>query len=406
MSNKYYFANIYLVFVIYKYFSTFVSLQSIYYISKELKSITSEITPNDLSIIGITTALNGLTLAQNINFSLKTDLRLCKDFESYDKDKDKIFYFRCYYYSDKIHHLEYILISNKNDENQFLVKTHLKYDYLYVVIGRDNKFRSNSVIEKINEIHNIQLIRNVHPTPTTKEHFKQTQESESYDIFGNKVTSQSTPKKTPTKKQITGISIEQFIEDADYYLGNVMVNKRIFLAYNIMLSSQTLKSIDEIGVHFSKENIKLIPKENHHLTIQFVGDSSIKQINNVIDVGEEVFKKHNLMEIEINSFKFFSPSPKEMIIYLSLSENKTLEKINKAIKNRFLELNVNVSNLKFIPHITIAKLKDVKNHKDKINEINDLFNVFPQKIQLSSPILYESISIGNKVRYDIIKIFD
>ena len=154
--------------------------------SKELKSISSEITSNELSIIGISTTLNGLSLAQSINSLLNTDLRLCKDFESYNKENNQSYCFKNYHYSNNIHHLKHFLISNKNNENKLLLKTHIKFDYIYVIIGRDNKICASEFRDKVKKVQNIQLIQNVYPTTTSKDQLKQEEKTAKIlDIFGN-----------------------------------------------------------------------------------------------------------------------------------------------------------------------------------------------------------------------------
>ena len=375
--------------------------------SKELKSISSEITSNELSIIGISTTLNGLSLAQSINSLLNTDLRLCKDFESYNKEENQSYCFKNYHYSNEIHHLKHFLISNKNNDNKLLIKTHIKYDYIYVIIGRDNNIYASDFTEKIKKVQNIQLVRNIHPTSTTKEHFKQdVMPVEMLDIFGNPSITPIKAKKTPAKKSETGIAIKQFIDDIEYYLGNVMSNKRIFLAYNVVLSSEILSSIDKLYKHFSKENISLIPKENYHLTLQFIGESTFKQINNIISSTKEILEQSQPIEVEIDKIYYFPNNGKHLTVTLSIKENTLLKELYKSIHNEYLKLNLSLSNKEFIPHITIAKIHSVENVSLLIQEIDTLFKISPLKLQLSKPILFESISIGNKVRYDIVKVFE
>lgn len=375
--------------------------------SKELKSISSEITSNELSIIGISTTLNGLSLAQNINALLNIDLRLCKDFESYNKEENQSFCFRNYHYSNDLHRLKYFLISNKNNENKLLIKTHIKYDYIYVIIGRDNKIHSSEFTEKIKKVQNIQLVRNIHPTNLTKEQFNQDiRQTEILDIFGNSSITPSKTKKTSSKKSDTGIAIKQFIDDIEYYLGNVMSNKRIFLAYNFVLNNEINKTINKLNNHFSNQKINIIPKENYHLTLQFIGESTFKQINNIISVTNEILDKSEPIEIEIDKINYLSDNDKQLIIVLSIKENSSLEELNNSIHNEYLKLNLTLSARKFIPHITIAKINSVENISILKHEIDSSFKISPLKIQLSKPVLFESISIGNKVRYDIVKVFE
>ncbi len=375
--------------------------------SKELKSISSEITSNELSIIGISTTLNGLSLAQSINSLLNTDLRLCKDFESYNKEENQSYCFKNYHYSNNIHHLKHFLISNKNNDNKLLIKTHIKFDYIYVIIGRDNKICASEFKDKIKKVQNIQLIQNVYPTTTSKDQLKQEEKTAKIlDIFGNPSITSNKTKKSSTKKLETGIAVKQFIDDIDYYLENVMSNKRIFLAYNVVLNNEVIYTIDKLKNHFSKQNISLIPKENYHLTLQYVGESTFKQLNNIIFSTKEILDQSQNIEVEIDKIHYFHTNDNDLTLFLSIKDNATLEQTYKTIHNEYLKLNLSLSLRKFVPHITIAKIHGVENISLLKQEIDTLFKISPLKLQLSKPILFESVSIGNKVRYDIVKLFE
>lgn len=375
--------------------------------SKELKSISSEITSNELSIIGISTTLNGLSLAQSINSLLNTDLRLCKDFESYNKENNQSYCFKNYHYSNNIHHLKHFLISNKNNENKLLLKTHIKFDYIYVIIGRDNKICASEFRDKVKKVQNIQLIQNVYPTTTSKDQLKQEEKTaEILDIFGNSSITSKKTKKTSTKKLETGIAFKQFIDDIDYYLENVMSNKRIFLAYNVVLNNEVIYTIDKLKNHFSKQNISLIPKENYHLTLQYVGESTFKQLNNIIFSTKEILDQSQNIEVEIDKIHYFHTKDNDLTLVLNIKDNATLEQTYKTIHNEYLKLNLSLSLRKFVPHITIAKIHGIENISLLKQEIDTLFKISPLKLQLSKPILFESVSIGNKVRYDIVKLFE
>lgn len=375
--------------------------------SKELKSISSEITSNELSIIGISTTLNGLSLAQSINSLLNTDLRLCKDFESYNKENNQSYCFKNYHYSNNIHHLKHFLISNKNNENKLLLKTHIKFDYIYVIIGRDNKICASEFRDKVKKVQNIQLIQNVYPTTTSKDQLKQEEKTAKIlDIFGNSSITSKKTKKTSTKKLETGIAVKQFIDDIDYYLENVMSNKRIFLAYNVVLNNEVIYTIDKLKNHFSKQNISLIPKENYHLTLQYVGESTFKQLNNIIFSTKEILDQSQNIEVEIDKIHYFHTKDNDLTLVLNIKDNATLEQTYKTIHNEYLKLNLSLSLRKFVPHITIAKIHGVENISLLKQEIDTLFKISPLKLKLSKPILFESVSIGNKVRYDIVKLFE
>ena len=141
--------------------------------NKELSELYSDITPDEITIVGISTSIGGLSLVQKINSLLKINLSLFKDFESYNKDTNTISLFKNYYYDNSQYRLKTFLFSNKNKENKILLddkkllKEKKAFDYIYILLGRDHMRHAENLIEHIREIPNISLVRRIYPPENT-----------------------------------------------------------------------------------------------------------------------------------------------------------------------------------------------------------------------------------------------
>lgn len=374
--------------------------------SKELELTAPNISSKDLTIIGITTTINSFSLAQHINNELLTNLTLYKDFESYDKDKDMTNNFKNYYYYNTPYRLHNFLISNKNNDNKLLLSENIKFDYIYVFIGRDHIKHGKTFIDKIKKVPNIVLAQTIHPISSKKDEFIEIKNEigHTLDLFDEKpklIKQKRSNKKSKKENQ----NLSQFIEDLDFNIENVMFEKRIFLAYKIQLNEKTVDVINNIIHIYSHENIKPIPVENYHLTLAFIGNISKKHIKDIIITTQDITKQINNIEIEIDKIGFFEDKKDNLVIWLGIKENKELNEVSKTIRKTYKENNMNYSSSEFIPHITIGKIKNLKEKEKNKEKINSLFNIPAQKLILTKPILFESISIENKIRYDIIESF-
>lgn len=374
--------------------------------SKELELTAPNISSKDLTIIGITTTINSFSLAQHINNELLTNLTLYKDFESYDKDKQLTNNFKNYYYYNTPYRLHNFLISNKNNENKVLFSENIKFDYIYVFIGRDHIKHGKTFIDKIKKVPNIVLAQTIHPISSIKEEFIETKNEiiQTLDLFEEKpqvIKQKRINKKSKKENQ----NLSQFIEDLDFNIENVMFEKRIFLAYKIHFNEKITHVINNIIHIYSHENIKPIPIENYHLTLAFIGNISKKHIKDIIITTQDITKQINEIEIEIDKIGFFEDKKSNLIIWLGIKENEELNEISQTIRKTFKENNINYSTTAFLPHITIAKIKNLNEKGENKEKIKNLFNIPSQKLILKKPILFESISIENKIRYDIIESF-
>ena len=374
--------------------------------SKELELIAPNISSKDLTIIGITTTINSFSLAQHINNELLNNLTLYKDFESYDQDKQQTNNFKNYYYYNTPYRLHNFLISNKNNDDKLLFSENIKFDYIYVFIGRDHIKHAKTFIDKIKNIPNIVLAQTIHPISSTKKEIIETKNEivHTLDLFDEKpqVIKQKRSNKKPKKESQ---NLSQFLEDLDFNIENVMFEKRIFLAYPIQFNKKVTQVISNIIHLYCQENIKQIPIENYHLTLAFIGNISKKHIKNIIITTQDITKQLNNIEIEIDKIGFFEDKKDNLVIWLGIKENKELIEISKTIRKTYTENNINYYPTPFLPHITIAKIKYLKEKEEAKEKIKNLCNIPSQKLTITNPILFESISIENKIRYNIIQSF-
>ncbi|MCK9163534.1 MAG: RNA 2',3'-cyclic phosphodiesterase [Bacteroidales bacterium] len=382
--------------------------------NKELNEIYFEITDDEITIIGISTSIASLSLVQKINSLLSTNFKLYKDFESYDKETEQITHFKNYYYNNSPHRLKNFLLSNRNDENHILIKDKklLKekkaFDYIYILIGRDHNRHSKTIIDKIKMLPNISLIRTIYPPdqetniPSTKQIIKE----ETLDLFDNNSENNKTTKTNKKPKQ-NNLNIWNIIQDIEYNLGNTMYEKRLFLGFKLTLNEKILKQIKQTISHFGLEDIKPIKAENYHLTLCFIGNTSQKQMNKINVIVQEILEKEytNDLEIIINGIDYFEQNNNITAIHLKFEEHAELLKLNKKIKGALQTNNLYNINRDFIPHITIANIKNLKD-KTKREEIKTEFGKETEQIKLSPIILFESISIDNTKRYDTLQLFD
>lgn len=94
-------------------------------------------------------------------------------------------------------------------------------------------------------------------------------------------------------------------------------------------------------------NGNFVAKENFHLNLQFIGDAEENKINSIISKLSRI--KHKPFELEVENFGAFPSHNYIRVIWIGIKENKSLAELKNKI----------FPDEKFVPHITLARVKDI-----------------------------------------------
>lgn len=99
---------------------------------------------------------------------------------------------------------------------------------------------------------------------------------------------------------------------------------------------------------------RFIEPENYHITLRFIGDIGISMANEIADMLAQVRRKNFTLQLtELSSFGRDSPRS----IVALLSSTPELLELQADHERMMKRLGLSPENRKYIPHITIARLK-------------------------------------------------
>ena len=180
--------------------------------------------------------------------------------------------------------------------------------------------------------------------------------------------------------------------------------KRLFIG--ISLSKKICNYFYELTLNLSKINsyIKPVPSQNIHITLKFLGNVEINDLNNVYSNIEFSLREIKSFQFTINDF--FDGFPKlstSRILFGTISKgSEEMENIFEVIKENLSKIGFNRDEKKFIPHITIARMKFPVNF---IGLFDNLKLKKFENIKCNKIILFESILSGRGPQYLIEKEF-
>lgn len=116
---------------------------------------------------------------------------------------------------------------------------------------------------------------------------------------------------------------------------------------------------------------KFVEKENLHLTIKFLGELTEEEIKKIKLKLKQI--KQKSFELQLTRIGFFPSDKYIKILWIGLgdlSEDNLLKKLFEKINEKTKEINLDYE--EFNPHITLARIKGIKNKKEFTEKVNNL----------------------------------
>ena len=185
-----------------------------------------------------------------------------------------------------------------------------------------------------------------------------------------------------------------------------MINKdvkRIFIGIPAGDQIKSILPFIKSTINCKSSFIKWLLCENIHLTLSFIGDISNNAIPEFIQSIE-----HNIttaqFQLSISGTGVFPSSKSPKVLWLGLDKGiDELKLLHHQIGSSIQDFNNNYGNNKFIPHISIARIKQTFRKIDVLPFLNSVYS--PIDLEVNSISMYESKLFPEGVQYTIINTF-
>lgn len=178
--------------------------------------------------------------------------------------------------------------------------------------------------------------------------------------------------------------------------------KRLFVAINVSESitkqfTPFLRKL-KIGADHKDMALKWTPIQNYHITLHFIGDRSVEDLQSYKRVLQEVAGNFSAFQLKIEDISAFPSEMSGRVIYLGVQNKKILGELQNDLVHQ-LEVNGLLKGSAdfasayqrgpshYEPHLTIARLRNPQNVKDFISPLKrKSFG----KIEVNRITLYET----------------
>jgi 2'-5' RNA ligase len=150
-------------------------------------------------------------------------------------------------------------------------------------------------------------------------------------------------------------------------------------------------------------NVKLVEPENIHLTIKFLGDTDESLIDRIEEIMNYSVKEVEPFEITLKGAGVFPNEKYIKVIWIGIENGESISKIAFKIDEKITTLGFQKEKRKFSTHLTIARVKNVKNKEKLIQIIEKYRNIEFSKFKINSIKLKKSTLTPKGPIYTMLK---
>jgi len=179
--------------------------------------------------------------------------------------------------------------------------------------------------------------------------------------------------------------------------------RRIFIAIN--LPKEIKEDLGIFQKKYSELPAKWVKPENLHITLVFLGYVKEKDLSKIIEITRNVASKHHPFSMKIIKVSYGPPKifPPRMVWVIG-EKNENLSKLQEDLKSELGEIKIaqlDKDEKNFIPHITLARIKQFEFRKMEMEEIPEINEDLNLSFQVNSIEIMESHLKRNGAEYII-----
>ena len=143
----------------------------------------------------------------------------------------------------------------------------------------------------------------------------------------------------------------------------------------------------------------IVPEENFHMTLAFLGEQSAAAMHRILDAMVEVAVRTPIFLTYMGNLGEFS-FPKGDTYFMGIRGTKELLLLEESLKEALGKRGFPIEERPFHPHITLVKKGRLLPQAEGLSAMNDSIHMPKLPILVDKLILFESIQDGEGTRYE------
>jgi|WetSurMetagenome_2_1015567.scaffolds.fasta_scaffold49884_1 RNA 2',3'-cyclic 3'-phosphodiesterase len=167
--------------------------------------------------------------------------------------------------------------------------------------------------------------------------------------------------------------------------------KRIFIAIKIDPGPQFSGISSTLRSLLDKDNIAWVDPSNLHITLAFLGDTEEERISIASIILKRISNDFQRFRFNLRGTGIFRNFNDPRVIWCGIEQSIELMQLNNLIMKELMITGFKVEERQFKPHITIGRIKSIRNAGMLKSAIERFQSSFIQEVLVSEVILFESI---------------
>lgn len=168
------------------------------------------------------------------------------------------------------------------------------------------------------------------------------------------------------------------------------MTKRTFVAIKIKAGNQLLDLYEEFKVNLQDENLKWVDMSSIHITLKFFGNTKTEQIEQLTKTMQPIAQSMQPFEFQLAKTGVFQNYRNPKVLWVGIENNSHLLNLQKKIENAVAEIGFPPEKRKFNPHLTLARVRTLKDRNFLRNLIEKHSDSVFQDIEVKKFHLFES----------------
>jgi len=167
--------------------------------------------------------------------------------------------------------------------------------------------------------------------------------------------------------------------------------KRTFIGVRVDVESELKSAISFLRSGLKNENIKWVDISNMHVTLAFIGNTDELMVKEVQSMLSQDFEDFGIINFNLAGFGVFRNYNDPRIILTCIKNPESLVHAYEVVTIGLERLNIKSEDKQFKPHLTVARIKDLKDKENLQTLTQKYANVPFQDVTISEIVYFESI---------------
>lgn len=146
--------------------------------------------------------------------------------------------------------------------------------------------------------------------------------------------------------------------------------------------------------------VNWVAKKNIHLTLKYLGEISEEKVESLKNILKEI--KFKPFKVKLHKVSFFLNGSYPTVIWVNLKPETNIIEIQKQVDST--TLNISALDTRFQTHVTLGRVKEIKNNKEFKNSIENI-KIEPIEFEIKEFKLFKSVLSKDGPSYHVVDTF-